>query len=437
MPDDRRLAELEVNVAGAAVDGALLSRGDSRSMDRAHSSARRPSLERACTPACRSVTARARAISAQRGRARPRRLARMPHVAAEQARRRRRTRRASGPPRSRRRRCRSSALLGRPRGAGVVVERGGEGAGVAVEVAVEDRLGREPRGDERLVDAVAREGIDEPGRVADEQHAARRRGQRRAGASAAGGRGRRCSDGRPRRPCACGEPVEVIAQAGPFAPPAADAEIRVIALREHPAVAPGQERRARSRRSARSARGRAAAQPTLPSSATPRTISGVEAGCAGDDAVGAVGADEHVGAAPARRRPSPRPRRRRARSRPRARRRGTSAPAAAALLGEMRVEAPPLRHQDQRLVLLRRNCAAVAQPELERVDDVLDDGRDVTGRLPQRATREPAAARLVAREPRAVGEQHARPARARWIAVADPAGPAPTTRTSTCSTPRS
>ena len=43
-------------------------------------------------------------------------------------------------------------------------------------------------------------------------------------------------------------------------------------------------------------------------------------------------------------------------------------------------------------------------------DDALDDGRDVAGRLPERPARDAAAARLVAREPGAVGEQHARAA---------------------------
>ena len=53
----------------------------------------------------------------------------------------------------------------------------------------------------------------------------------------------------------------------------------------------------------------------------------------------------------------------------------------------------------------------------------------------QRPPGDPAAAGLVAREACPVGEQHAlAPPRARWIAVADPAGPAPTTRTSKRST---
>ena len=55
---------------------------------------------------------------------------------------------------------------------------------------------------------------------------------------------------------------------------------------------------------------------------------------------------------------------------------------------------------------------AVAEPELDDVDLLLDDRRRVDRALPHRAHRHPAAARLVAREARLVGEQHRRaPAR--------------------------
>ena len=82
------------------------------------------------------------------------------------------------------------------------------------------------------------------------------------------------------------------------------------------------------------------------------------------------------------------------------------------LLGQVRIEATPLRHQDQRRLAAAAERAAEAESELERVHGVLDDRGDVTGRLLERPARETTAARLVAREPGAVGEQHARsPAR--------------------------
>ena len=80
------------------------------------------------------------------------------------------------------------------------------------------------------------------------------------------------------------------------------------------------------------------------------------------------------------------------------------------LFGEVGVEPPALRHQDQRLAARAAETPVVVEPQLERVDDALDDRADVARRLPQRPAREAAAARLVAREARPVGEQHARPA---------------------------
>ena len=52
----------------------------------------------------------------------------------------------------------------------------------------------------------------------------------------------------------------------------------------------------------------------------------------------------------------------------------------------------------------------MVQAKLEGVDDALDDGRDVARHLPQRATGDAAAARLVSRELRPIGEKHARTA---------------------------
>jgi hypothetical protein len=77
------------------------------------------------------------------------------------------------------------------------------------------------------------------------------------------------------------------------------------------------------------------------------------------------------------------------------------------LLGEVRVEPPPLRHQDERPALSRAVEARVpAEPERHPVDFVLDHRRGVDRQLPHCAKRQPAAARLVARERRLVDEQH-------------------------------
>ena len=128
---------------------------------------------------------------------------------------------------------------------------------------------------------------------------------------------------------------------------------------------------------------------------------------AGDDAVGAVGADQHVGV--------DRPSRRLARD-PLGRGSIASTPSALAHFGprsggsleQVRVEASPLGHRDQRRCTAPPESTSRAEPELEGVHDVLDHRPHTAGRLAQRASRQPAPARLVAREPRAVGDHHAR-----------------------------
>src|SRR5690348_7576302 len=64
--------------------------------------------------------------------------------------------------------------LRRPRGARMAVERAGKRVLVTAEVAGEDRFRCEACGGERLVDPVAREGVDEPGRISDEEDVSRR-----------------------------------------------------------------------------------------------------------------------------------------------------------------------------------------------------------------------------------------------------------------------
>ena len=125
------------------------------------------------------------------------------------------------------------------------------------------------RRDERLVDPVARERIDEAGRVADEQRAAARRRRaelaHRQPVAAHVGHERRVDAVR------AGQPREVVAQPRPLLHPAADAEVRVVALREDPAVAAGHDAELDPGRALVAPRS-SAPQGTFPSSATPRTI---------------------------------------------------------------------------------------------------------------------------------------------------------------------
>src|SRR5687767_6516899 len=84
------------------------------------------------------------------------------------------------------------------------------------------------------------------------------------------------------------------------------------------------------------------------------------------------------------------------------------------LLDEERVQPTPLRHHDQRLPRPPHEAAPIAEPELEDVDLLLDDGVDRERQEPQCAIGQPAAAGLVAGEASLVGEQHSR-ARARQV----------------------
>src|SRR5581483_1348707 len=95
-----------------------------------------------------------------------------------------------------------------------------------------------PRRDEGLVHPVARQRIDETGRVADDEGAPPRRHRARPAQGepvAADVRERRGVDA-----VLATEAVEVAAQPRPLALPAADAEVHVVALREDPAVAAGE-----------------------------------------------------------------------------------------------------------------------------------------------------------------------------------------------------
>ena len=81
---------------------------------------------------------------------------------------------------------------------------------------------------------------------------------------------------------------------------------------------------------------------------------------------------------------------------------------AGGLLGEKCVQPAALRHADQGLDVATRERRPVPQSQLEPVDVTLDDRRRIHGHLLQRTARETAAARLVAREAGLLGEQHAR-----------------------------
>ena len=78
------------------------------------------------------------------------------------------------------------------------------------------------------------------------------------------------------------------------------------------------------------------------------------------------------------------------------------------LFGEVEVEPAALGHPDERSAASTPKRMAIARAQHEPIDEVLDNWLDVAGDVPQGTAREPAAARLVAREPRSVDEEDAR-----------------------------
>ncbi len=202
------------------------------------------------------------------------------------------------------------------------------------------------------------------------------------------------------------QPVEVGAEPRAFLHPASDAKIRVVALGKDPAVAAGHDpeldpRGLLVRRPLERAPRHVAFERDTADDAF------AEPDCAGDDTVGPVGADDE----------------RRTDDLVADARRHTGVveldladgdavtkvgSLASRLLGEVEVEPPALGHPDQRRRARAADLGAVADTHDHPVDDVLDDGLDVARSVPERAPREPAAARLVAWEARLVGEQHAR-----------------------------
>ena len=204
------------------------------------------------------------------------------------------------------------------------------------------------------------------------------------------------------------QPREVVAKVRTFAPPATDADVRVVSLREHPAVAAGDDPELDDRGSLEpGAVDRAVRDVRLQRDAPHDPVP--EAGLARDDPVRAVGADEHVRddlpAVDARRHAIALVEQVR-----HAHAVSEVGPGRGRLLREMQVEPAPLRHEDERRLMPPREAPPVAKPDAEPVDDVLDDRVDRAGRMPERASGEPAAARLVPREARAIDEEHLRPA---------------------------
>ena len=173
-----------------------------------------------------------------------------------------------------------------PRGGGEAADLCVEGGFVVRRAPGDDRLGGEPGGDERLVDPVTRERVDEPGRVADEQHGAARGARRPADRQPAA-----LQIDQPRIVDAVlgAQPPQVRAQPRAFGRPAADAVVRVAVLREDPAVAAGDDAEL-DRRPA----GLVRAQRPVPFERDPVENPAAQARVPGDPAVDAVGADEHA-----------------------------------------------------------------------------------------------------------------------------------------------
>ncbi len=171
----------------------------------------------------------------------------------------------------------------------MTVERRRERGLVRLGVPARMRLGGESRGDERLVHSVAGERIDETGGVADERERGRAPPVRRARASEAGARERsaaRAARHRARAPAGRGGRGD----AAPPHPPA-DAEVRVVALREHPAV-PARHDAELDPGGARTALRGASSQRDVPLERDAANDPAAEPGAPRDDAVRAVGADE-------------------------------------------------------------------------------------------------------------------------------------------------
>ena len=193
---------------------------------------------------------------------------------------------------------------------------------------------------------------------------------------------------------------EVPAQPRPLRGPSADADVDVVALGEDPAV-PARDGTELEHEPARISLAR-----DLPVRDAPLQRDGPvtvhrEPQRARDDPVRAVGRDQH--------RSLEHP----ALDLDRGAARARDSQAVAELgaggdrpLDEVGVEPAALRHQRERLGRFALEPAPVADPQLEARHDVLDHRVDRERKLAQRPDRDPAAARLVARKPRPVEQEH-------------------------------
>jgi hypothetical protein len=201
--------------------------------------------------------------------------------------------------------------------------------------------------------------------------------------------------------------VQMPAQVRPFRQPAPYSEVRMIALRKHPAVAAGHDAELDPGRfGVRGAFEGAPRDVALERYAADDALA--EPGRPRDDTVGPVGTDEEArtdevradacghagvtdldvahGDSVAELRPGGR-----------------------RLLGKMEVEPSPLRHLDERIRALPRDLRPIPDADDHANDDVLHDWIDGAREMPERPSGKSAAARFVAREPRLVDEKNAHP----------------------------
>src|SRR5215211_626439 len=276
---------------------------------------------------------------------------------------------------------------------------------ITVEVAVENRLGSEARGQKRLVHPVAGQRIDEPGRVADEQGALVR--SRRAWLAHREPKAARALEPALGNPVLAAHAREMRAEPRPLAQPAADADVDVVTLREHPGVA-ARDRAELDQRAATEASRFDRLVRHVALECDRVVMTAAEADRPRGDSVHSVRADQRRGAHRHAVDGEASVGRDVADLRPLA----EIGAGLRGLLGEERVETPPLRHEQERSLAAPLEPLPVSEPELERRYAVLDDGRHVDRDLVDRPVREPAAARLVAREARTVDQEDGR-ARAR------------------------
>src|SRR6266542_2630337 len=191
------------------------------------------------------------------------------------------------------------------------------------------------------------------------------------------------------------EPAEVLAQSRALALPAADADVDVVALGEDPRVAAGDDSELEHQPAAV-----ARVERCVALEAHAVSVVAGDAERAGGEAVDAVGTDDHACGDPLAVDadvPVVEPDLH------------TVAKLCAGILrltNEELVQPATLRHEAERLVARALEGGAIAEPQLEAVDDVLDDRVERERKQPRRAQRDSAAAGLVAREAGLVDEQH-------------------------------